>query len=165
MWIVTRDGTKHCNGTLIHHHLKLYVWTVAHGLVDTSQSGLPLFPDIQLSLIQGNDWLDHRPVMTTTLRWTRAHHSYHLFDWQAEAKALAEDQLAPIELEAKRPHDVLVFELDPVHNDLVRYASFLTSKAHHTAVTGCALTPSHLLGDPPPRLETIATKIGAVELS
>jgi hypothetical protein len=44
------DGKGHCNGTLINFRSKLFVWTTAHALVDTTSPELKLFDKIELLL-------------------------------------------------------------------------------------------------------------------
>lgn len=137
-------GQGFCNGTLITYHTKLFVWTTAHALVDTSQTALPLFPKIELRLTRNTE---RGALPLQRLAWTRAHHSYGQFDWRGEAaiEAAAEatagvpDRLA---VEATRCFDALIFELDEMHNELADRAR--TVGHRHDTVTGRTYKPSQL---------------------
>lgn len=108
-----------CNGTLVSYRTKLFVWTTAHALVDTSESGLPLLPGIELLLARD---AKQRPVHFQRLAWVCAHHSYGQFDWKAEKQGLKSSGLVPLYVEEKRGFDVLMFELHGTHSDLAEKA-------------------------------------------
>jgi hypothetical protein len=143
VYIKTSDG--YCNGTLIVYDKKLYVWTVAHALIDTTQVELGckrLKSNIKL-LIPDNP---QNPTIMKQLVWSSAHHSYHLFPWEKEQEAIKNNIPFPFAEEKNRGFDVLVFELDPIHDELqsiarVAYQAAAQHHAHDT-VLGCYYKPS-----------------------
>jgi hypothetical protein len=138
---------KYCNGTLIDYHSKVYVWTIAHDLVDTTQEEMPLLPHIRL-LLPG----DYKNASTGTLEsltWVRARHSYHRFPWKEEQE---EGKRSTPVLECQRGFDVLSFELHPKHLQLAKRArqAYETHRhEHHTTFVGRALMPALASTSPP----------------
>lgn len=141
-------GGGFCNGTLINYRTRLFVWTTAHALVDTSNSALPLFQGVELLLARD---VKQRPLQFQRLAWVRAHHKYSQFDFGGEAAALAAKQAVPMYIEEKRGFDVLIFELDGMHDDLAERARkvFLPQLGdEHDHVAGRSFKPSTMPSAP-----------------
>jgi len=151
------DGKRqHCNGSLVLYEGKVYVWTTAHGLLDSSQSSLPLHSDIRLSIQYASGGY-------LKLKWIRAIHSLHRFQ-QVEPPSKNEidnghdhmngndngnDNTSGNDTELTRCFDVLIFELDPSHHgeqlmDRARlpFEGARDSDHGHPDLAGLAYVPS-----------------------
>jgi len=141
--VVGKEGSaveQYCNGTLIDYHSKVYVWTIAHDLVDTTQEEMPLLPHIRLIL--PDDSQNPSAGKFESLSWVRARHSYHRFPWKEEQE---ESKRSTPLLECQRGIDVLSFELHPNHLQLAKRArQAYESHRHerHTTFVGRALLPA-----------------------
>src|SRR4051812_39981684 len=62
-------GGGFCNGTLITYRTKLFVWTTAHALVDTTKPALSLHDGIELLLARD---VKQRPLRFQRLAWVQA---------------------------------------------------------------------------------------------
>jgi len=154
--VIIEGKRQHCNGSLVSHHDKLYVWTTAHELVDSSQSSLPLHSDIRLSIQYASGGY-------LKLKWIRAFHSLHRFQ-QVEPPSKNEidnghdhmngndngnDNTSGNVTELARCFDVLIFELDPSHHgeqlmDRARlpFEGARDSDHGHPDLAGLAYVPS-----------------------
>jgi hypothetical protein len=144
--VVGEEGSaveKYCNGTLIDYHSKVYVWTIAHDLVDTTQEEMPLLPHIRL-LLPG-DYKNPSAGKLESLIWVRARHSYHRFPWKEEQE---EGKRSTPLLEEHRRFDVLLFELHPKHLQLAKRArqAYEPHRHHrHGRFVGRVLMPGTLV--------------------